>query len=120
MIDDGTVSDVEMLEKLASRAAIKAKVGPPVDDPFVTAESQIETQAPFEVPARSAPQPSGPVPKFPFEAVDAMDDKALAIGMRELLTASVRHGASDLHLSTGRRPFIRRERKLSFISEHTL
>ncbi|HEY1765403.1 MAG TPA: PilT/PilU family type 4a pilus ATPase [Opitutaceae bacterium] len=120
MIDDGTVSDVEMLEKLASRAVIKAKVGPPVDDPFISAESQIETQAPFEAPARAAAQPSGPVPKFPFEAVDAMDDKALSIGMRELLTASVRHGASDLHLCTGRRPFIRRDRKLSFISEHQL
>ena len=49
-----------------------------------------------------------------------MDDKALAIGMRELLTSSVRHGASDLHLTTGRRPFIRRERQLTFISEHIL
>jgi twitching motility protein PilT len=121
MIDDGTVGDVEMLEKLAGRAAIKAKVGPPVDDPFVTAESQVETIAPFPTENRpAAPQPAGPSPKFPFEAVDAMDDKALAIGLRELLTATVRHGASDLHLTTGRRPFIRRERNLAFISEHIL
>jgi twitching motility protein PilT len=119
MIDDGTVGDVDMLERLASRAAVKAKVGPPVDDPFVTAESQIETEPPFPVP-KPAARASGPVPKFPFEAVDAMDDKALAIAVRELLTASVRHGASDLHLSTGRRPFVRRDRALSFISEHQL
>jgi twitching motility protein PilT len=119
MVDDGTVEDVDMLERLASRAAVKAKVGPPVDDPFVTAESQIETEPPFPV-AKPAARASGPVPKFPFEAVDAMDDKALGIGLRELLTASVRHGASDLHLCTGRRPFIRRDRALSFISEHPL
>ncbi len=119
MIDDGTVTDVEMLEKLAGRAALKAKVGPPVDDPFMAADDLVEEREEAAVAPRKA-TPAGPAPRFPFEAVDAMDDKALAIGVRELLTASVRHGASDLHLCTGRRPFIRRDRALTFISEHTL
>jgi twitching motility protein PilT len=32
----------------------------------------------------------------------------------------VSYGASDLHLCTGRRPFVRRDREISFISEHAL
>ena len=49
-----------------------------------------------------------------------MSDEAVAAGGRGLLTAVARHPASDLHLSTGARPFIRRDRALSFLSDHTL
>ena len=116
LIDDGVVTDVAMLEKLAGRAAVKAKGAPPVDDPFVAADDLVEDlviAAPRKVVA-------GPPPSFGFDAVGGMDERALASGLRDLLTATVRHGASDLHLCTGRRPFIRKDRALSFINEHVL
>ncbi len=49
-----------------------------------------------------------------------LDDAALAAGLRGLLRATARHLASDLHLSTGARPFIRKNRQLSFISDYKL
>ena len=116
MVDDGIVTNHEMLEKLAGRAAIKAKNGPPVEDPFVAADDFVEDIV-VVAPKKAA---AGPVPKFAFETAGKMDDKALGTGLKDLLTATVLHGASDLHLCTGRRPFIRKDRALTFISEHAL
>jgi len=124
LIDDGTVEDVETLEKLAGLAVTKAKAGPPADDPFEGEETAIDlesTAADHTKPkADHSKTPVGPVPKFPFETIGAMDDASLATGMRELLKATARYGASDLHLSTGARPFIRKNRALAFLSEHLL
>jgi twitching motility protein PilT len=116
LIDDDLVTNVEALEKLAGRAALKGKHGPPQEDPFVAAEDFVEDVV-FTAPKREA---AGPPPAFSFETVAQLDDKVLAEGLRELLSATGRHGASDLHLCAGRRPFIRKERVLSYISEHTL
>jgi len=115
LIDDEVVTDHVMLEKLAGRAAIKGKNGPPVDDPFVAADDLVE-----DVVVVAKKKVSGAVPKFAFEAAARMDDRALGEGLKQLLTATELHGASDLHLCTGRRPFIRKDRALSFISEHAL
>ena len=113
MIDDGLVTDVEMLEKLAGLAMTKGAKGPPADNPF----EDNQTSAPFPTAAKLA---AGAAPKFPFEAVAAMDDSALAAALRALLKSTAGSGASDLHLSTGARPFVRRNRELEMISEHTL
>jgi twitching motility protein PilT len=40
--------------------------------------------------------------------------------MRDLLRSNARGGASDLHLSTGSRPFVRKNRQLLFLSDHEL
>ena len=116
LIDDDVVTNVEMLEKLASRASVKARDGPPPADPFVPADDLVEDIV--VAPARKAAV--GPPPEFPFESVARMDDRALAEGVRELLSATGRHEASDLHMCAGRRPFIRKNRVLHYISEHTL
>jgi len=116
MIDDDVVVNVEALERLAGRAAAKALEGPPAADPFVPADDLVEDI----VVAPSRKSAAGPPPSFPFEAVPGMSDKALAEGVRELLAATGRHEASDLHLCAGRRPFIRKNRLLSYISEHTI
>jgi len=63
---------------------------------------------------------NGEQPSFPFEKLGQLDDETVAAGLRELLRATARYGASDLHLSTGARPFIRRNRILSYISDTTL
>jgi twitching motility protein PilT len=116
LIDDEVVSNVEALEKLAGMATLSAKKGPPPEDPFQAAAERVEpiVLVPHKVEVTTE------APKFPFESVGKMDDTALAEGMKGLLGASVRFQASDLHLCAGRRPFLRKDRELRFISEHTL
>jgi twitching motility protein PilT len=117
LIDDGIVADVDALEKIAGIAFTKGQSGPPVADPF-TADEQADDSTETTSPATAAPA-SG-APSFPFEQIGAMDDAALAATLRDLLRGAARFGASDLHLSTGAKPFIRKNRALSYLSEHSL
>ena len=123
LIDSGAVSDVETLERLAELAMAKAEEGAPANDPFA-AETPTPPQNHSATGSGASAQPkdtsSAPATAFPFESMDALDDDALAEALRNLLKATARDGASDLHLSTGARPFIRRNRVLSFISDVTL
>jgi twitching motility protein PilT len=115
LIDDGIVTDMEKLEKLAGMAQNRGPKGPPLDDPF-------------DEPEAGAPAPLGkivkkvgvPPPSFPWDTAAALEDDAIAAAMRELLRATGRYAASDLHLCTGARPFIRKNRALAFLSEHVL
>lgn len=135
LIDQDIVSDVETLEKLANLAVAKAKNGAPASDPFGDDDDDDADDAPSPAAAPAAAAPgkgpeaaakssgpaaAGPVPKFPFDAISTMDDATLAAGLRDLLRATGRYAASDLHLSTGTRPFIRRDREISFLSEYQL
>lgn len=110
LIDDGIVDNeaVATLETIAGQALASAASGPPKNDPFAVAE------------AAPAPTSGGPLPAFPFERLGQMDDQALATGLRELLIATGRFGASDLHLSSGSAPFIRKQRQLAPLSTHVL
>ncbi len=122
LIDDGHVEDVGTLEKIAGLALAKGQKGPPAEDPF---ESE-DTRVPFATAPTTARQRAsdaagaGPAPEFAFETIGLLDDAALAAGVRGLLRATSRHAASDLHLSTGARPFIRKHRQLVFISDYQL
>jgi twitching motility protein PilT len=105
LIDRGVVTEVEKLEALAGEAIARSEAGAPVE------------------PATSTPAPApdqAPSGGLAFETLGALDDAALAAGLRGLLRATAASGASDLHLSTGARPFIRRARVLSNLSEHVL
>ena len=111
LIDDGTVPEHEELERLAGIAVAKGKFGPPADDPFEDSDPQPP------LPGKKA----GPaLPTFPFDALGALDSESLAAALRSLLRSCVAYGASDLHLSTGARPFIRKSRAISFLSERIL
>jgi twitching motility protein PilT len=117
LVDSGLVTDVARLEQLAEAAAAKARSGPPADDPFDTAN---ETRAPFAgISTRRDGQDPAP-PQFAFRSVRQLDDAALAEATRGLLRDCARYGASDLHLSTGARPFIRRHRALAFLDDYLL
>jgi twitching motility protein PilT len=135
LIDKDIVSDIETLEKLANLAVAKAKTGAPASDPFGDDDEDDAEPAPSPTPAAasaraghapeaaaksSGPTPVGPAPKFAFEAIGGMDDATLAAGLRDLLRATGRYAASDLHLSTGTRPFIRKDREISFLSDYQL
>lgn len=117
LIDSGYVADVEKLERVAELSLTKAAGGPPAQDPFAADE---ESASPFPAGERPAANGADPLPSFPFEQLGRMDDAAVQTGLRELLRAVARHGASDLHLSTGARPFIRRHRALAYLSPQPL
>ncbi|HUR60616.1 MAG TPA: PilT/PilU family type 4a pilus ATPase [Opitutaceae bacterium] len=114
LIDSGTFADVEALEKLADAALANAQNGPPTNDPFD--ELHVDSTPPV---ARQGAA-GGDGSPFNFETLAQLDDPAVAAAMRELLMSTARQGASDLHLSTGARPFIRRNRALNFLSEYVL
>jgi twitching motility protein PilT len=107
LIDSGVVSDVEKLETIAGLALANAAKGPPADDAFAEDAAATPTSADLG----SA---------FRFETIGTLDETALATAMRTLLKSTAVYGASDLHLSTGARPFIRKDRVLSYISDYVL
>jgi twitching motility protein PilT len=117
LIDGGVVNDVEKLEGLADIALRNAPAGPPANDPF--ADPAGTGAGDDQAGATPAPE-AATMPVFPFESVGAMSDDSLAAKLDELLKATARFGASDLHLSAGARPFIRKDRAFATISEHAL
>jgi len=121
LLDDGFVDNIEALEKLADAALAKGDQGPPPTDPFKPSIALPPKPAAAATPAaRPTAKESSPALKFPFEQIEAMEDTSLAAAFRELLRTAGRMGISDLHLSTGARPFVRQDRALTYISEHTL
>ena len=118
LVDDGIAEDVGALEVLAGLALTKAPKGPPPENPFADDEEElanaVETRFPISPSVSERPAP------FAFDTTSELDDEALSIAMRDLLRQTAQEGASDLHLSTGSRPFIRKHRKLTFLSEHPL
>ncbi|MBC8008735.1 MAG: hypothetical protein H7067_01400, partial [Burkholderiales bacterium] len=63
---------------------------------------------------------SGGIGDFPFDRISSLSDGDLAVAMRGLLKACAREGISDLHLSAGARPFVRRERTLEHLAAKAL
>lgn len=123
LIDESFVTDVDKLETVASQAMLRAQQGPPPGNPLLD-----ETTPPMEVPpgaaaaakAKPVMAANGPAPKFPFDRIASLDDQALAAALRQLLIDCGNFGASDLHLSAGSKPFVRRQRALTPITEHVL
>ena len=131
LIDDGHVDDVEVLEKAAGVAFMKGKSGPPPTHPF-TGRTLVQ---PEPEPAPVAPVASAPAAAVarPVEAggievaadldftqVSGMSDEVLAQSMRGFLVHCGDQRVSDLHLSAGARPFVRKDRQLQPLSEHIL
>jgi twitching motility protein PilT len=119
LIDSGIVTDVEKLEAIAELAAGKAALGPPASDPFAESESPQVVQTGAAATRRDDGVAAGAT-DFPFETIGVLPDSGLAESFRQLLVSTARFGASDLHLSTGARPFIRKNRALSFLSDYVL
>jgi twitching motility protein PilT len=121
LIDDSLVHDVEKLETLAGQAMARAAVGPPPTNPLLEDDDAPAPRAAGGTRPATAPAsaPAG-APRFPFDQIGSLDDAALAAAMRQLLIDAGKYGASDLHLSAGSRPFIRKHRALTPITEHIL
>jgi twitching motility protein PilT len=117
LIDDGVVTDVEKLETIAGDAMARAPSGPPDGNPLE--ESTSTPPMPVAPKPKVAAGPAG-APQFPFDQLAALDDAALAKAVRQLLVDAGKFGASDLHLSAGSKPFMRKHRVLTSITEHVL
>ena len=117
LIDDGIVSEVEKLEAVAGDAMARAALGPPDGNPLE--ESTSTPPLPVAAKPKAAAGPAG-APQFPFDKIASLDDAALAQAVRQLLIDAGKYGASDLHLSAGSKPFVRKHRVLTPITEHTL
>jgi twitching motility protein PilT len=107
LYDTDVITDVPALEKIGEEAMERSRKGPPDGDPFTpgkTAATVVDAKA----------------NAFAFDAIHTLDDAALAAAVRRLLKLVAQQGASDLHLSTGARPFMRKHRALFYISDHTL
>ncbi|MDQ5981164.1 MAG: twitching motility protein PilT, partial [Verrucomicrobiota bacterium] len=123
LIDDSVVTDVEKLETLAGEAMAKAPDGPPEPNPLLaSSEAAPKLRIAPKSAATDSAAPTAPagVPSFPFAQAGEMDDDALAAGMRRLLIDAGKYGASDLHLSAGSKPFVRKHRALTPITDHVL
>ncbi|HEX2862871.1 MAG TPA: PilT/PilU family type 4a pilus ATPase [Lacunisphaera sp.] len=119
LIDDGIVPDVEKLEAVAGVALTRAQAGAPAENPLV-AEPESAPPIPVGRKAAAPKATSAEMPQFPFNMIGSVDDVTLAAGMRELLIDAGKFGASDLHLSAGSRPFVRKHRALLPIADHVL
>jgi len=116
LVDEDIVTNLEALETLAGHAALKAQKGPPPQDPFAAPEELIEEVV--LMPVRK--EEVGPVPTLSSALITDQDDQMIGKTLKELLASSIRFGASDLHLCTGRRPFVRKDRNITFISDKPL
>lgn len=134
LIDDGHVDDDRLseLEKLAGLAMAKGNTGPPDEDPFVPAPAVAPVVAESPAPAVAAtPTVVAATPASPssgsitaceldFAGIGSMDDNTLAEQLRGFLVLCGDESVSDLHLCAGTKPFVRKQRALSFISDHVL
>ena len=116
LVDEDIVTNLEALEMLAGQAALQAKKGPPSTDPFLAPDELVEDIVAMPV-KKEAP---GPAPVLQNAIGASQDEKVVAQTLKDLLASSLKFGASDLHLCTGRRPFVRKDRSISFISEKPL
>ncbi len=120
LIDDGTVTDVEVLERVCGNAMARAALGAPESNPLLEGSTPPMPMGGSGASQSTAKAPPAGAPKFPFDRIASLDDAALAKAMRQLLIDCGKYGASDLHLSAGSRPFVRRLRALAPITDHVL
>jgi twitching motility protein PilT len=112
LIDDGHVTDVEALERIAGLALQRARQGPPPDD--------VPAAAPAAARQATVTPMEGDLPAFQFAEVESLDEATLSQRLRDLLMGCARAGVSDLHLAAGSKPFVRRRRALVFLGDQVL
>lgn len=120
--EKGYTDDGELLQQMVEIAWEKANNGePPPYDPFGHSAASAPRPTAQAAPAAAAtPQPTVAAEMPDFAAVGQMDSVQLQEAMKGLLAQSREMGASDLHLSSGAQPFIRRAGSIEFLSPTVL
>ena len=129
LIDRDIVDDVAALENALDEAIKRVASGSPFNDPFSTAPLALKLASRVVEPpgparggtpvAKGQSRPAG-LPVFPYDRIASLKEDELCAALRTLLIGCARAGASDLHLSTGACPFIRKNRKFVFLSDYQL
>jgi len=112
LIDDGIVEDVASLESIGDAAMAKASLGPPSEEAQPGPSAASSTVPPFI--------PQGPLPKFDFSTVSALSDTELVEKLSQFMRDIAHYGASDLHLTAGAQPFLRKHRELMTLADQPL
>jgi twitching motility protein PilT len=111
LIDDGIVEDISSLESIGDAAIAKAQHGPPPED-AISQNAAAYTAPPF--------LSQGPLPHFEFSKVSSFSEVELIARLSDFMRATARYGASDLHLSAGAQPFLRKNRELITLADRPL
>ncbi|HEY4300327.1 MAG TPA: hypothetical protein VGM73_05610, partial [Candidatus Didemnitutus sp.] len=118
LIDAGIAHDLDALEVVLDEAMRKAAEGPPARDPFAGPSARVESRGGGTAEEAAALRAN--LPSFPFDRVATMNDAELRDAFRGLLVNCARGGISDLHLSAGSRPFVRKNRELLMLGQKPL
>jgi len=118
LIDDSIVHDVGTLETLAGDAMARAQGGPPPGNPLLDDDGAVPALS--AAPVGAVAKVTAGAPQFPFDKVASMEDADLAVAVCKLLVGAGEFGASDLHLSAGSSPFVRKHRVITPLSSHVL
>ena len=120
LIDDAIVEDVAQLEQLATDAHTRGLAGPPPSADGQIRPTGSATPAPSDSNVSTPPMPLEPPPVFDFSAVSGLDNAALAERLGTFLREAAAYGASDLHLTAGALPFVRKHRTIIPLADHPL
>jgi len=122
LIDDGIVRDVGRLEGLGTEALAKASQSeaPLLQLPQTGAVSVKPAAATSGGDTMPPFISKGPPPDFDFVGLSEFTDAGLEQELRQFLRETAQYGASDLHLSAGARPFMRKNRQLIMLAEQPL
>ncbi len=108
---------------MAAAQTVEIEEAPPPHATVATSAPVRRSRAPFsrapfpssnDAPASNAP------PSFDFSRLSLLSDDQLTESVTKLLRDTARFGASDLHLSAGSRPFFRKHRSLTPLSNEPL
>jgi twitching motility protein PilT len=113
-------SDGSALAKAPVSPAVAAVLAPASAAAPADAYAPSAASAPRSTPSADESAHSELTGDFPFHLLASLSDPELANRLRDLLRALARAGASDLHLSAGTRPFIRRQLALTPLSDRVL
>ncbi len=124
--EKGFTDDGELLQQMVEIAWEKSNDGEaPPYDPFeksieVPAQTTEATASPAVEAAKGNVLPSISADIPDFAAVSKMDEAQVRNAMTGLLAQAREMGASDLHLSAGAQPFIRRAGVIEFLADTVL
>lgn len=121
MLDLGLCGDAAVLQALLDEACDREASGrEPPFDPFQDPNRKAISLRPRRPVAVAEEAPAAPAAPSRSPIDDPAGDNGFKEAMRALLQKTSESGASDLHLSAGARPFVRRDRELHFLGPDNL